>query len=85
MDCGFLLLAPEDRRSWIDLLQRNCVLVELARIGRAEQCLVERGNLGNAPNIALEAKPLALPELASQNNLLYFPSFPFCHATEPAF
>ena len=26
--------------------------------------LIERGNLGNAADIALEAKPLALPELA---------------------
>ena len=72
VDCGFLLLAPQDRRPGIDLLQSGRVLVELARISRAEQCLIECGNLGNAPNIALEAKPLALPELALPATLRLF-------------
>src|SRR6516164_9763911 len=64
MDGHLLVLATQRCRSRIDLLEHRRVLVELARVGRAEQRLVKNCHIGDAADAALEMKAVAFPELS---------------------
>src|SRR5262245_60623583 len=46
------------------MLQSGGMLVELARVGRIEQRVIEDRNLGDAPHGTLETEAFAFPELA---------------------
>src|SRR4029077_3694081 len=72
VDHAVLVLAAQRGRPRIDLLQRRGMLVELARVCRAEQRMIENGDLFNPAHGALEAEPLAILEFALPTALRLF-------------
>src|SRR5206468_8748008 len=64
VDRALLVLASQRGRTRIGLLQRRRMLVELARVGRAEQRLIENRNLLDPAHRALEAEAFGFRELA---------------------
>ncbi len=62
MDRGFGILAAQQARLRIGLLQLGGVIVELARVGGAEQRVVDDGDILDAAHGALEQETLAFGE-----------------------
>src|SRR5262249_60089775 len=63
VNSGLLVLAAQRCGARVDPLKPRCMLVELTRVGRAEQRLIEHGDIGDAADGPLEVKTLAFPEL----------------------